>query len=56
VYVKDPQGQILTRLGSSAAVPAASIYTTIDSALQYDLQRSFGDNVGAIVVLERDSG
>ena len=56
VYVKDPQGQIVTKLGSADAKSAASIYTTINSAMQYDLQHSFGDQVGAMVVMERDSG
>ena len=56
LYVKDPQGQVLTKIASSAAEPAQSIYTTIDSAYQYRLQQSFGDNVGAMVVMERDTG
>lgn len=56
VYVKDPSGQIVTRLGTVDPKPAASIYTTIDSQLQYLLQRSMGEFKGAIVVVERDSG
>lgn len=56
LYVKDPQGQVLTKLASASPKPAASIYTTIDSTLQYYLQRSLGNNLGAIVVLERDTG
>ncbi|MFZ3070849.1 MAG: penicillin-binding transpeptidase domain-containing protein [Anaerolineaceae bacterium] len=56
LYVKDPQGQIVTMLASADAKPASSIYTTIDSTLQYNLQHSLGDMLGAIVVLERDTG
>jgi len=56
LYVKDAQGQVLTKIASVAAEPAQSIYTTIDSALQYRLQQSFGDNVGAMVVMEIDTG
>ncbi len=55
LYVKDPQGQVLTKIAESDAKPAQSIYTTIESQLQYWLQQSMGDNVGAIVVLERDT-
>jgi penicillin-binding protein 2 len=56
LYVKDLQGQVLTKIAESDAKPAQSIYTTIDSQLQYWLQQSMGDNVGAIVVMERDTG
>ncbi|NLW73111.1 MAG: hypothetical protein GXY37_09545 [Chloroflexi bacterium] len=56
VYVKDPSGQIVTRLGTVKSKPSASIYTTIDSQLQYWLQRSMGDLKGAIAVVERDTG
>jgi penicillin-binding protein 2 len=56
LYVKDPQGQVLTKIASVDAQPAQSIYSTINSAYQYRLQQSFGDMVGAIVVMERDTG
>jgi penicillin-binding protein 2 len=56
LYVKDLQGQVLTKIAQADAKPAQSIYTTIDSQLQYWLQQSMGDNVGAIVVMERDTG
>ncbi len=56
LYVKDPQGQVLTKIASVPAQPAQAIYTTIDSAYQYRLQQSFGDNIGAMVVMERDTG
>ncbi len=55
LYVKDQQGQVLTKIADSDAKPAQSIYTTIESQLQYWLQQSMGDNVGAIVVMERDT-
>ncbi|HBO33841.1 MAG TPA: hypothetical protein DD636_03745 [Anaerolineaceae bacterium] len=55
LYVKDQQGQVLTKIAESDAKPAQSIYTTIESQLQYWLQQSMGDNVGAIVVMERDT-
>ncbi|MDD4577815.1 MAG: penicillin-binding transpeptidase domain-containing protein [Anaerolineaceae bacterium] len=56
LYVKDLQGQVLTKIAEADAKPAQSIYTTIESQLQYWLQQSVGDNIGAIVVLERDTG
>lgn len=55
LYVKDKEGRIVTKLASTEAKPAYSITTTIDSRLQYWLQRSMGDKVGAVVVLERDT-
>ena len=56
LYIKDPQGQVVTKLASAPAEPANSIYTTIDSTLQYNLQHSMDDYLGAIVVMERDTG
>ncbi len=56
LYVMDPQGKIVTMLSSADPEPASSIYTTLDSTLQYYLQRSLGDMRGAIVVMERDTG
>lgn len=55
LYVKDQQGQVLTKIAEEDAKPAQSIYTTIESQLQYWMQQSMGDNVGAIVVMERDT-
>lgn len=55
LYVKDKEGKIVTKLASTEAEPAYSITTTIDSRLQYWLQRSMGNQVGAVVVLERDT-
>ena len=56
LYVKNPEGRIVTKIASTEAKPAQSITTTIDSRLQYWLQRSMGDQVGAVVVMERDTG
>ena len=56
LYVKDLQGQVLTRIAEADAKPAQSIYTTINSQLQYWLQQSMGSYSGAIVVMEVDTG
>lgn len=56
LYVKDPNGLIVTKLATKESVPASSITTTIDSALQYNLQRSLGDLKGSITVMEREGG
>jgi penicillin-binding protein 2 len=56
LYVTDPQGQTITRLGSVDPKPAQSIYTTIDGTLQFQAQRAINSFKGAVVVLERDTG
>ncbi len=59
LYVVDPNKNILTQLASKEAQPAQAVYTTIDYDLQLGLQRSnalSADMLGAIVVLERDTG
>lgn len=56
LYVVDPQGVVVTRLAETPAVPAESITTTIDTALQLPLQATINTFRGAIVVLERDTG
>ena len=55
LYVKDAGGNIVTKIAATEAKPAQSITTTINSRLQYWLQRSMGKQVGAVVVLERDT-
>lgn len=56
LYVLNPAGEIVTKLAESAAQPANSVYTTIDSELQRQAQEAIKDFTGAIVVLERDTG
>ena len=56
LYLKSPEGQIITKLGEKSASQGQSLVTTIDSGLQYRLQQSLGDYRGAIVVMEIDTG
>ena len=56
LYLKDTNGQILSKLAERGATPGQSITTTIDPVLQYYLQQSLGDYRGAIVVMEVDTG
>lgn len=56
LYVVDPNGQIVTRLGARDPQPAASVYLTIDENLQHYGQLAFGDFNGAAVVLEMNTG
>jgi penicillin-binding protein 2 len=56
LYVVDPQGQIATRLAETDPQPSQSIYTTLDKDLQLGAQRAIAGFVGAVVVLERDTG
>jgi penicillin-binding protein 2 len=56
LYVKDPAGKTVTMLAQKELAPANSITTTLDARLQYLLQNSMGENRGAIVVMERDTG
>jgi penicillin-binding protein 2 len=56
LYVIDPNGAIVTRLTQTEPQPAYSLYTTIDSDLQFQAQRAINGFTGAVVVLERDTG
>ena len=56
LYVVNPQGQYISRLGQVAAVPASNIYTTLDSNLQAHAQKAIAEFRGAIVVMEVDTG
>ena len=56
LYLKDPDGQIITRMAERPASPGQSITTTIEPGLQYRLQQSLGNFRGAIVVMEIDTG
>ena len=56
LYLKDPNGQILSKVVEKNAAAAQSLTTTIDARLQYLLQQSLGDYRGAIVVMEIETG
>jgi penicillin-binding protein 2 len=56
LYLKDPNGQIITKVAEKGAVPAQSLTTTIDPTLQFLLQQSLGNFRGAIVVMEIETG
>ena len=56
LYLKDPNGQIISKLAERSAAPGQSINTTIEYGLQYRLQQSLGNYRGAIVVMEIDTG
>jgi penicillin-binding protein 2 len=57
LYVVNPtSGQIVTKVGESAAKPADSVYLTIDRNLQKNAQDAIKGFTGAVVVLERDTG
>ena len=56
LYLKDADGQIITRLAERGATAGQSITTTIEPGLQFRLQQSLGDFRGAIVVMEIDTG
>lgn len=56
LLLKDPDGQIITRLAERDATPGQSLTTTIQPGLQYRLQQSLGNFRGAIVVMEIDTG
>jgi len=56
LYVIDPDGAIVTKLGETSPAPAQAIYTTLDSDLQLKAQEAINGFLGAVVVLERDTG
>jgi len=56
LYLKDVNGQIVTKLAERSAVASQSLTTSIDSTLQYYLQQSLGNYRGAIVVMEIETG
>jgi cell division protein FtsI/penicillin-binding protein 2 len=57
LYVINPSdGTIVTKVGESAPQPADSVYLTIDRDLQKNAQEAIEGFIGAVVVLERDTG
>jgi len=56
LYIVDPTGQIVTRIGESSPEPADSVYLTIDKNLQYYTEQVLQEFKGAVVVIERDTG
>jgi penicillin-binding protein 2 len=56
LYVKDPNGKIISMLASSEPIPGQTLTTTLDKNLQMKLQASFGDLRAAAVVMEVDTG
>ena len=56
LYVRNAQGQPVTRLAEAPPKPVAAIYTTIDRDFQEGVQQSMAGFSGAAVVLERDTG
>jgi penicillin-binding protein 2 len=56
LYVIDPAGNIVTKVGESEPKPADSVYLAIDQNLQYYTEQAIKGFTGAAVVLERDTG
>lgn len=56
LYVTDPEGAVVTTLGSRDPGPPQAVYTTLDRELQRHAQNALAGFVGAVVVLERDTG
>jgi penicillin-binding protein 2 len=56
LYVLDPNDQVVAALAARDPSPPQSIYTTLNRDLQRYAEQAIVEFVGAIVVLERDSG
>jgi penicillin-binding protein 2 len=56
LYLYNPQGKVLTKLGETTPQPSQAIYTTLDKDFQEGAQKALEGFRGAIVVLERDTG
>lgn len=51
-----PAGEVLTELGSVVSKSGSSIYLTLDTTFQAIVERLLGEHLGAIVVMEPDTG
>ncbi|PKN94581.1 MAG: hypothetical protein CVU44_05720 [Chloroflexi bacterium HGW-Chloroflexi-6] len=56
LYVVAPTGSILSYLGKTTPEAPSSVHLTLDRNLQTQTEQALGDFVGAIVVMERDTG
>jgi len=56
LWVVDPNGNLVAKLGESQPQPANSVYLTIDSKLQLNVQQALQGFKGAAIVIERDTG
>lgn len=56
LYVVDPQGKLVSEIGSTPSEPGQEITTTIDPELQLGVQQALNGFRGAAVVLERNTG
>ncbi len=56
LYVVSPEGEIVTKLAESESQAAQAIYTTLDKDLQLAAQQALTGFLGAIIVVERDTG
>ncbi|MEJ5226180.1 MAG: penicillin-binding transpeptidase domain-containing protein, partial [Anaerolineales bacterium] len=56
LYVLNPDGTIGAALGQSGQVPGSSIYLTLQSDFQRQVQDALKGLTGAVVVIERDTG
>ena len=56
LYLDDPDGNLIVKIGEQPARPASDIHTTLDKDLQIAVQKALLGFKGAAVVLERDTG
>ena len=56
LFLDDPSGNEIDKLGETFVQPASDIYLTIDKDLQRAAQQALFGLTGAVVVMEQDSG
>lgn len=56
LYVIAPDGSVVTTLAAADKGPAASVYLTLDSNFQREVQKAISGFRAAAVVIERDTG